>query len=410
MDNLNPNTADVGGQKLNRAYNVDSSIDNATDTTEQFLTVTLETIDAAIMYYFENVIKPQVVENNTVVRVPVMYGSQERWKSIRQDGFIRDNKGRLITPLIMFKRNSVAKDTNIPIDKMDANNPQLFYTMQRKYTQKNRFDNFAVLTAQVPVREFYNVIIPDYIVATYDVILWTTYTKQMNSIIESMVFASEAYWGDSSKWKFRTAVSDIATPVEITNEEDRTVRGTFSLTVNGYLVPNTLNAILAKAGNTIKKSLSVKKIVLMTEVDDIPADIFSTSTSKILQPINVTVSTVPVVVTSGGGGTGGGGVTTAINQLLTYLNKQFAKTADIVTPTTATWNNVSIASPPAEYPQLQFVKENFMFFVNGAFLEQSAILSFVQSGPNVILTIDALALGYSLDVNDEVVAVGKFEA
>jgi len=408
MDELKPNTADLNTQTRNRAYDIDNDINNATDTTEQLFIITLETIDSAIMYYFENVIKPQVLENGTLVKVPVMYGSQERWKSVNQDGFIRDNKGKLITPLIMYKRNSVAKDTNIPIDKLDANNPQLYYTVQRKYTQKNRFDNYAVLTNQVPVKEYYNIIVPDYIVATYDVILWTTYTKQMNSLIESMMFASDTYWGDASKWKFRTTVSDIATPVEITTEEDRSIRGTFTLTVNGYLVPSTVNKILAQANNAVKKSLSVKKIVLFYEVDSIPAEMFAAGTKTIRTAVNASLSTPPVV--GGTTTTSGTGVTAALTQLLTYLNKQFQKTADTVTSDTATWNNVTIAGPPADYPQTQDVKENFIFFVNGAHLEHSAITSFVQSGANAILTVDTTALGYSLDSNDEVIAVGKFDA
>lgn len=405
MDELKPNTAEVGGQKLNRADNIDSTIDNATDTTEQFLTVTLETIDSAIMYYFENVIKPQVVENGAVVKVPVMYGSQEKWKSIKQDGFIRDNKGRLITPLIMFKRSGIAEDSNIPIDKLDANNPQLFYTMQRKFTQKNRYDNFNVLTAQVPVREFYNVVIPDYIVATYEVVLWTTYTKQLNTIIESMVFASKAYWGDSSKWKFRTIVGDISTPIELTTEEDRTVRATFTLTVNGYLVPNTLNAILAKAGNVLKKGLSVKKIVMFEEMDGQVVGRYDVATRGPSPQPSTTSQRVAVYASAGGDA-----MSAALTQMLTYLNKQFVKTANTVTTNTATWTGATIDGPPASFPRTQTIKENFIIFVNGAFLEQSAILSFDQVGSDVVLTIDPAALGYSLDSNDEVVAVGKFAA
>jgi len=35
-------------------------------------------IDATIMYYFNNVIKPKVVENDEFIKVPIMYANPER--------------------------------------------------------------------------------------------------------------------------------------------------------------------------------------------------------------------------------------------------------------------------------------------------------------------------------------------
>jgi len=270
MDELKPNIAPSNGIPINRANDIDSQIGNVIDTTEQFLTVTLETIDSAIDFYFNNVIKPQIIDNGAVVAVPALYGSQERWASVEKYGYLRDNKGKLLTPAIIYKRVNVARDTSLPIDKLDANNPQLYYTIQKKYSEKNRYSNFSVLTNQVPVREFYNVVVPDYIIATYEVTIWTVKNIAMNSIVESMVFASRAYWGDPTKFRFRAYVGDIATPTEITTETDRTLKSTFTLTVNGYLVPNTINKILAQAGNVVRKVLSTKKTVVFIETSGVP--------------------------------------------------------------------------------------------------------------------------------------------
>ena len=33
----------------------------------------------------------------------------ERWKGVQQDGYYRDKEGKIQTPLIMFKRDSVEK-------------------------------------------------------------------------------------------------------------------------------------------------------------------------------------------------------------------------------------------------------------------------------------------------------------
>jgi hypothetical protein len=35
-------------------------------------------IDAAVMYYFQEVIKPTVVDNGEQIKVPVMYANPER--------------------------------------------------------------------------------------------------------------------------------------------------------------------------------------------------------------------------------------------------------------------------------------------------------------------------------------------
>jgi hypothetical protein len=45
--------------------------------------------------------------------VPIIYGSPERWKSVQRDGFYRDKKGKIMMPLIVFKRTSVDKNRSI---------------------------------------------------------------------------------------------------------------------------------------------------------------------------------------------------------------------------------------------------------------------------------------------------------
>ena len=98
------------------------------------ISVTLKDIDSAVIYYLENVVRPSVEDNGENVKVPIMYGSMERWKSIKRDGFVRDKKRQIVTPLIVFKRNTIDMNKNMPIDKLDANNPHMFYTFEKLYT------------------------------------------------------------------------------------------------------------------------------------------------------------------------------------------------------------------------------------------------------------------------------------
>ena len=59
-----------------------------------------------IMYYFNEVIKPTTTINGQEVKVPIYY-YVERWNSIQKQGYVRDVKGQLITPLIVFRRVSM---------------------------------------------------------------------------------------------------------------------------------------------------------------------------------------------------------------------------------------------------------------------------------------------------------------
>ena len=76
------------------------------DDVKQFQ-VGLRDIDETIVYYFNNVIKPSVVQNGRRINVPILYGSPERWAAVQKDGFYRDKNGKIQTPLIMFKRDII---------------------------------------------------------------------------------------------------------------------------------------------------------------------------------------------------------------------------------------------------------------------------------------------------------------
>jgi len=74
------------------------------------LEIGLKDIDEAIFYYFQNVIKPSVIQNGASKVVPVLYGSPERWHAVQKEGFYRDKNGKIQLPLIMVKRDSIEKN------------------------------------------------------------------------------------------------------------------------------------------------------------------------------------------------------------------------------------------------------------------------------------------------------------
>jgi len=121
----NPNNFDQTPQN-NRALNTSFK-----DDTVKPFSVGIQDIDEAVFYYFQNVIQPSVIQNGSRLNVPVIYGSPEKWKSYQKDGYYRDQKGRIMAPLIMFKRESMDKDRTMG-NKLDANNPNNY----RVFTEK----------------------------------------------------------------------------------------------------------------------------------------------------------------------------------------------------------------------------------------------------------------------------------
>jgi hypothetical protein len=224
--------------------------------------VTLMDIDTAIVFYFENVIKPSVEDNGENVKVPIMYASPERWKAIQRDGFMKDKKRQTITPVIAYRRTSIEKDEMIPQDKLDANNPHMFYTFEKKFSNVNRYDNFSTQIGILPQKEYYNVTFPDYVTLSYDFIIWTTYIEQMNKIVERVVYSDGAYWGDPDKLRFRTSIDSFTDATEVA-EAERLVKTNFTVTLRGYLLPE---------GNfdhrsTTQKYITPKKVVFGMDAD-----------------------------------------------------------------------------------------------------------------------------------------------
>ena len=174
--------------------------------------------DAAIMYYFNEVIKPKAKINGQEVKVPVYYANAERWNSIQKQGYVRDVKGQLITPLIVFKRTGMERNEDIPIDKLDANKPRNFYSFQKKYSQLNRYDKYSVQQNISPGREYYNVAMPDYVTLSYEFTIWTSYIDQMNKIVEKINYSDGAYWGEPGKMRFRTRIESFSDSSEIDGE------------------------------------------------------------------------------------------------------------------------------------------------------------------------------------------------
>ena len=72
--------------------NREQSINPGRDFTKNF-SVTLKDIDRTIMSHIKDVMKPKIKEANEIIKVPVYYGNEERWKNYRKRGVLRDSNG-----------------------------------------------------------------------------------------------------------------------------------------------------------------------------------------------------------------------------------------------------------------------------------------------------------------------------
>jgi len=289
VENYQGTKASDQDRKTNRSYH-----SRRDDDTVGNIKVDLKDNDSVIPYYFENVIKPSVVKDGTLIDVPLIYGGAEIWKTVQRDGYYRDKESKIQVPLIMFKRNTVTKRRDIG-NKLDGNQAHLFQVFEKKYSNRDQYDNFNILNNRSPEKEYHAVVVPDYVTLTYDCIIWTEYVENMNKLVEAINFASDTYWGDPNRWKFKATIDSFQNQTEVTVGGNRIVRTTFTLTLNGYLIPSTYNKALA---NKVKFS-SVTNIKFTDEQ-------FTLQNAQ-TQP----QPAVSTFTTTGPGALAGGGTTTS---------------------------------------------------------------------------------------------------
>jgi hypothetical protein len=226
----------------------------------------------------KNVIKPFVIQNGQRIEVPVMYGAPERWKSVQRDGFMRDQKGAIMAPMIMFKRNTIAPIKG-QYNKLDANNPINVAYTQTAYNKQNAYDKFNILNNRTPIKEYHTVVVPDYVTMTYSCVIYTYYVEQLNKIVEAINYAANSYWGNPERFKFKADIDSFTTVTELNEGTERTVKANFDLNLKGYIIPD----IPQKDLTVDKKRFSKGQVVIQQETI---ANLNDLNQSQINQPID----------------------------------------------------------------------------------------------------------------------------
>ena len=221
----------------NRVNQTDLDGDNI-----QPVLVGIKDIDEAIFYYFNQVLKPQVSQNGRTIKVPLVYASPERWAAMQKDGYYRDKNGKMQAPLITFRRDNIEKNRQLG-NKLDGNAPHNYGVFERKFSPRNVYDRFGLLNSRTVEREFYAVAIPDYVNITYSSVIFTDYMEQNNKIVEGINFASDSYWGDPSKFRFRAMIDNYSTSTELVQGNDRIVKTEFQINLLGHIISDTINSL-----------------------------------------------------------------------------------------------------------------------------------------------------------------------
>ena len=264
--NIQPYDTGRGNPNQSRELNRGNKNSFKGDTAKPF-SVGIKDIDESIVYYFDNVIQPFVTQNGQRIPVPVIYGAPERWKSVQKDGYYRDKSNKIMAPLIMFKRNTITPIKSL-YNKLDANYPHNIAYIEKAYNQQNTYDRFDLLNNRKPIKEYHAIVVPNYVTIQYSCLIYTYYVEQLNKIIEAINYASDSYWGNPDRFKFRATIDSFSTITELETGAERTVRSNFDINLTGYMIPD----VMQKDLTLDKKRFSRGQIQIQTETttNDLP--------------------------------------------------------------------------------------------------------------------------------------------
>jgi hypothetical protein len=330
--------------------------------------VKLIDIDTTIAEYMSDVVIPNLEENGNVLKAPLIYGNAERWAGARRDGYIRDERGRIQIPLLMFKRNSIERNDSMAnfqeVNKISA---------YKKYSSKNRYERFSLQNGVAPVQEMYEINVPHYVTITYEVMIWTSFTEHMNKIVEAFQYAADRYWGKEDGYKFKVKIDSFDNQQEVGAGSERVIRTTFSIVVNAYLLPERYNE-----KPVVKKSRTVKRIIFSVETD-----------------LSGGMFTEPSLYNE-------------YSQVIDFIGVRGSQMATFINSSTVKLTNVKKPVLPQELVGVFDIENWFRVYINGDFISPS-LYAYSYNGytKEIIFSFDSL--GFPLEIEDEIAITGKFQ-
>jgi hypothetical protein len=141
--------------------------------------------------------------------------------------------------------------------KLDVNNrvsSRVYY--RDGYTQNNaRYGSNNRGNTDLPQKEVYISLIPEYYYVYYDLSIWTDFNEQLNKVIEQFIPVNNFVWGND--YQFVTHIEDFTFSAVNISKQERIVKASTRLRVLATLMP-----AFVERKSSIQKALSIKKVAM----------------------------------------------------------------------------------------------------------------------------------------------------
>jgi len=157
----------------------------------EYQNVTFETIDQAVVSWFDQTVDAHVLQpNGDRKKVVVNFSAGERWITARERRGLRDKNGVLILPLISLRRTGIEPSPTMSALGTETATLQISKRISPKTNDiqnlyKNRDPQFRT-PSKPTVYEVTTIPFPDRSIISYEVQIQAQYITQMNTILEKM--------------------------------------------------------------------------------------------------------------------------------------------------------------------------------------------------------------------------------
>ena len=90
--------------------------------------------------------------------------------------------------------------------------------------------------------------------------------KDSESLVEAINYASDTYWGDPDRYKFRVSINTIQTPTELVQDSLRSVKANFSLTLYGQIAPDVPQKDLSAINKFFEKTKAIFSVEVVSQI------------------------------------------------------------------------------------------------------------------------------------------------
>ncbi len=134
-------------------------------------------LDSSVFNHFTNVLNICVTTNGVKEKVPVIWGTGEKWSMIKNKKMLRDENGSLILPIISISNTGVVDDPTLNVLAALPNSERLIINTEVKAADSKKGLEYISTSVKYPKQ----------VSCTYELNIWAQFITQMNEIIEYLI-------------------------------------------------------------------------------------------------------------------------------------------------------------------------------------------------------------------------------